>query len=240
MKRDIPQERKEEVETDIDEVGVGAIVGAEAIEGDGIGVLLDLHALIRNPARTLRRAKDGHMTSMRPEHTKGQVKGGVHITIPHVMENRAIEAEEIDEVIAANEDLETAATAEMTLEIEEATGNSPTKEEQCVDGRMMTTKLQTRRYSREQVSLRSILTRRSRGGTKAENRFRNEPRGFLVKSEAGIQDLTEAMTLKSAMKRTKRSGSTTSSRSKKIEMIGVIGQTIETTGVEIGEQLIML
>ena len=61
-----------------------------------------------------------------------------------------------------------------------------------------------------------------------------------MEREPGSQDLTGAMTLKSVMKQTKRSGSMTSSRSKKIEMIRVIGQTIETTGVEISEQLIML
>lgn len=237
MKSDIPQKIKEGVETDIDEVGVAAIVGAEVTEGEETG---DHLALIRNPARILQRAKDGHMTSMRPENIKSQIKGEVHITTPHVMENRAIEAEEIDGVIVVKEDLEIAAMAETTLEIEEMIDNSPTKVEQCVDGKTMTMKLQTRRYSREQVSLRLILTRKSRGETTVESRFRNEPRGFPVKSEPGSQDLTEVMTLKSVMKQTKRSGSTTSSHSKKIEMIRVIGQTIETTGVEISEQLIML
>ena len=237
MKSDVPQKRKEGVETDIDEVEVVAIVGAEVTEGEEIG---DHLALIRNPALTLRRAKDGHMTSMRPENIKSQIKGEVHIIILHEMESKDIKAEEIDEVIVVKEDLEIAAMAETTLEIEETIDNSPTKVEQCVDGKTMTMKLQTRRYSREQVSLRSILTRRSRGETIAESRFRNEPRGFPVKSEPGSQDLTGATTLKSAMKQTKRSGSTTSSLSKKIEMIRVIGQTIETTGVEISEQLIML
>ena len=160
MKSDNPQKRKEGVETDRDEVGVVAIVGAEVTVSEEIGVLLDL---IRNPARILQRAKDGHMTSMRPENIKSRVRGKVHITTPHVMENKDIKAEEIDEVIVVKEDLEAAATTEATRGIEETTDNSPTKVEQCVDGKMTTMKLQTRRYSREQVSHRLILTRRSRG-----------------------------------------------------------------------------
>ena len=155
MKKGTQQKRKEEVETDIEEAGVVAIVGVEMIEDEGIGDLLDSLALNHDPAPILQRATDGLMTSMRVENTLIQVRGKVRITILLVMEEMVIRAEEIEELKVVMTGKVIEATAEMKLEIEETIGNSPTKEVRCVAGRTTTTKPRTRHYSRERESLRS-------------------------------------------------------------------------------------